>query len=136
MPASTLNSPTPHDAYASEHQHHHHHHLIPTKDTLIAMDAIEKQPQDLNATMMRCPTTSTTSSPQSEDDNDNTSDSISTEALSAQSCDSFCTTQQYPSSENNNSIDHSSATFEPIVLDRIFEDNLSVEMLSLYEVSI
>ncbi|KAJ8659778.1 hypothetical protein O0I10_004371 [Lichtheimia ornata] len=96
------------------------------------MDTVEKQPQDLNATMMRCPTTSTTSSPQSEDDNDNTSDSISTEVLSAQSCDSFCTTQQYPSSENN-SIDHSSVTFEPIVLDRIFEDNLSVEMLSLYE---
>ncbi|KAI7885125.1 hypothetical protein K492DRAFT_204192 [Lichtheimia hyalospora FSU 10163] len=129
MPASTLNSPTTHDAYASEH---HHHHLIPTKDTLIAMDAVEKQPQDMNATMMRCPTTSTTSSPQSEDDNDNTSDSISTEVLSAQSCDSFCTTRQYASSENNAN-DHASVVFEPIVLDRIFEDNLSVEMLSLYQ---
>lgn len=125
MPASTLNSPTTHDAYASEH----HHHLIPTKDTLIPMDSVEKQPQDLNATMMRCPTTSTTSSPQSEDDNDNTSDSISTEVLSAQSCDSFCTSRPYPSSENN----AMETLSEPLVLDRIFEDNLSVEMLSLYE---
>lgn len=95
------------------------------------MDSVEKQPQDLNATMMRCPTTSTTSSPQSEDDNDNTSDSISTEVLSAQSCDSFCTSRPYSSSENN----AMETLSEPLVLDRIFEDNLSVEMLSLYEVS-
>ncbi|KAG2220924.1 hypothetical protein INT45_010677 [Circinella minor] len=99
-----------------------------------------------NATMIRCPTTSSTSSPQSDDYNDNSSDTLShnTDTLSADSCDSFCTTQQYPSSESKEELNetnccssplqtHSDMTTTAITLDRIFEDNLSVELLSLFE---
>ncbi|KAI9250474.1 hypothetical protein BDA99DRAFT_563989 [Phascolomyces articulosus] len=96
-----------------------------------------------NVTMIRCPTTSSASSPpQSDDYNDNSSDTLShnTDTLSADSCDSFCTTQQYPSSESKEelvTLDYylSSPTCAStvITLDRIYQDNLSVEMLSLFE---
>ncbi|KAI9313558.1 hypothetical protein BX666DRAFT_706177 [Dichotomocladium elegans] len=114
MPASPFIAQNP-DAYRSEH-------LIP-QESLIAP---EEHSQKLNATAMRCSTTNA-SVAQSEDDNDNTSDSLSTEALSAQSLDSFSMTSVDSSSE-----DHVVSSV-PVTLDRIFRDNLSVEMLMLYE---
>ncbi|KAI8140485.1 hypothetical protein BJV82DRAFT_715697 [Fennellomyces sp. T-0311] len=88
----------------------------------------QKHLDNQDATMIRCPTTSSTSSPQSDDYNDNSSDNLSTDSLSADSCDSFCTTQQYPSSESKE-LDSDT----PVTLDRLHHDNLSVQVLTLFE---
>lgn len=95
------------------------------------------QTKSIDATMLRCPTTSTaTSSPRSEQDNDNTSETSSTETMSAESCETFCTTRQYPSPSEKPCDSFPSSDDPPVHLDRIYQDNLCVEMLSLFEVII
>ncbi|KAI9488398.1 hypothetical protein BDB00DRAFT_43957 [Zychaea mexicana] len=114
-----------------------------TNDTDIVVHDEQKQ-QEADASMIRFPTTtsSTSSPPQSDDYNDNSSDTLSnnTDTLSADSCDSFCTTQQYPSSESKEELEldsyssSASQSLSPVtLLDRIYQDNLSVELLTLFE---
>lgn len=90
-----------------------------------------------------CPTISAMSSPQSEvDDEVPTTASSNTETLSAdESCASFCTTR--PSEPIDKAVPFGKSGIEenlaqqlPLSLERVYEDHLSVEMLTLYEARI